>query len=267
MKLCALLVSLSFLSPQSAQDPALERLEKSPRHHEWVDAKRGERTVHCFVAYPEVKQKVPAVLVIHENKGLNDWVRAIADDLAEAGYVAIAPDLLSGKGPDGGNSDSFKNSDAARQAIYALDASAVAADLGIVADHALSLPACDGTLSVAGFCWGGSKSFDFATRRKGLKAAFVFYGSAPEDEAALAKIDCPVYGFYGESDARITEAVPATAELMKKAGKKYEPEVYAGAGHGFLRAGEAADASEPNKKARVDAWARWKRLLGGERAK
>lgn len=267
MTLCSLLVSLSFLSPQSAPDPALARLEKSPRHHEWVDVKRGERSVRCFIAYPEVKKKAPAVLVIHENKGLNDWVRAVADDLAAAGYVAIAPDLLSGKGPESGNTESFKSADAAKQVIYALEPAAVAADLAAVADHVIALPACDGTLSVAGFCWGGSKSFDFATRRKGLKAAFVFYGSAPDDEAAFAEIECPVYGFYGESDARITEAVPATAETMKKAGKKYEPEIYAGAGHGFLRAGEAADASEANKKACVAAWARWKKILGSESAK
>ncbi len=279
MQLFPLLLTLAFVLPQSTReraptpeptatkDPALERLEKSPRHHEWVDIQGQERKVHCFVAYPELKQKVPAVLVIHENRGLNDWARAIADDLAAAGYVAIAPDLLSGKGPDGGHTPTFQTSDAAREAIYTLDADAVGVELNAIADHVAKLAACDGTVSVAGFCWGGSKSFDFATRRKGLKAAFVFYGSATEDAAALAKIECPVYGFYGESDARITEGVSATAQAMKEAGKTFEPEIYAGAGHGFMRSGEAADASDANKKARADAWARWKKLLAGSSAK
>ena len=157
--------------------------------------------MHAFVAYPEVKEKVTAVLVIHENKGLTDWVRAVADQLAEAGYIAIAPDLLSGAGPGGGKTDSFASTDAATQSLYKLDAGSVIADLDAVGDYAVKIAACNGKLAVAGFCWGGSRSFEFATARADLKAAFVFYGSAPTDEAALAKIACPVYG-YGESDAQ-----------------------------------------------------------------
>lgn len=243
------------------QDPVKERLEKSPRHHEWVEVKSGERKVSCFVVYPEVKGKAQAVVVIHENKGLNDWARAAADEFAEAGFIAIAPDLLSGAGPSGGKTDSFASSEAATQAIYKLEQTQVTADLKAVADYVVKLDACDGKLSVAGFCWGGGQSFAFATARKGLKAALVFYGSAPKDEE-LPKIECPVYGFYGEDDARITASVPATAEAMKKAGKTYEPVTYAGAGHGFMRAGEAPDAFEANKKARNDAWVRIKKVLG-----
>jgi carboxymethylenebutenolidase len=268
---CALLLPIALAlpqatpqsTPQATKDPALARLEKSPRHHEWVDVKSKDRTVHCFVVFPEVKEKVQAVVVIHENRGLNDWARAIADDLAAAGYVAIAPDLLSGMGPDGGHTPSFTSPDAAREAIYKLTPDGVGADLSAVADHVTKLPACDGTISVAGFCWGGSKSFEFATRRTGMKAAYVFYGSAPDDEVALAKIDCPVYGFYGENDARINEGLPKTTEAMKKAGKVFEPVTYTGAGHGFMRAGEATDASDENKRARQDAWTRWKTRLAG----
>jgi carboxymethylenebutenolidase len=202
------------------------------------------------------------VLVIHENKGLTDWVRSVADQLAEAGHIAIAPDLLSGKGPGGGNTDSFKDVDAATQALYQLDPQQVTAQLAAVADHITKLPACDGTLSVAGFCWGGAQTFDFAARHKQLKAAYVFYGSPPKDESLFARIECPVYGFYGENDARINSTIAATTEAMKKAGKSYEPITYAGAGHGFMRSGEAADASAPNQKARGAAWERWKKLLG-----
>jgi carboxymethylenebutenolidase len=261
LALTPLLALLPLQNPAEPKDPVKERLEKSPRHHEWVDVKSGERTVHCFVAFPEVKGKAPAVLVIHENKGLNDWARAVSDEFAEAGCIAIAPDLLTGAGPGNGNTDTFPSSDAATQAIYKLDAAQVTADLNAVADHAMKLEACNGKLSVAGFCWGGGQSFSFATARKGLKAAFVFYGSAPKDEA-LAKIECPVYGFYGESDSRITATVAATAETMKKLGKTFEPVTYDGAGHGFMRAGEAPDASEANKHARDEAWTRLKKVLG-----
>ncbi|MFN0057633.1 MAG: dienelactone hydrolase family protein [Planctomycetota bacterium] len=267
MKSFAALLLLALVPLQSDKDPARARLDKSPRHHEWVDVKNGERMVRCFVVFPEVKTKAAAVLVIHENKGLTDWVRSVADQLAEAGYIAIAPDLLTGKGPEGGNTDAFKDVDSATQALYKLDPAQVTADLAAVADHVIKLPAADGKLSVAGFCWGGSQSFDFASRRKDLKAAFVFYGSAPKDESLFAKIECPVYGFYGENDARINATLPATTEAMKKAGKVFEPITYTGAGHGFLRAGEAPDASEPNKKARADAWERWKKLLAPAPAK
>jgi carboxymethylenebutenolidase len=242
-------------------DPVKQRLDDSPRHHEWIDVASGDHKVRCFVVYPEVKDKVAAVLVIHENKGLTDWVRSVADQLAEAGYLAIAPDMLTGKGPEGGNTDSFASIDAATQAIYKLDPAQVTADLEAVADRALKLDACNGSISVGGFCWGGSQSFEFATKRKGLSAAYVFYGGAPKDDASLAKIACPVYGFYGESDARITGGVEATAAAMKAAGKTYEPVIYAGAGHGFMRSGEMPDASEANQKARRDAWKRWKELL------
>src|SRR6516225_9531360 len=115
--LVASLAVLGVVAACSAQDFAKQRLEKSPRHHEWVDVKAGDRTVKCFVVYPEVKDKATAVIVIHENKGLTDWARSAADELAEAGYIAIAPDLLSGMGPGGGNTDAFKSTDDATAAI------------------------------------------------------------------------------------------------------------------------------------------------------
>jgi carboxymethylenebutenolidase len=261
----SLVLTLALVAPSPQQPDAGEasraRLEASPRHHEWVDVKHGERSVHCFVVYPETKEPGPAVLVIHENKGLTDWVRSVADQLAEAGCVAIAPDLLTGAGPGGGNTDAFASVDAATKAINALDAAQVLADLDAAADHVVKLPAASGKLFVAGFCWGGGKTFAYATHRKGLSAAFVFYGPSPEDPATLASIECPVYGFYGENDARITKGVPATVEAMKSAGKTFEPVTYTGAGHGFMRAAEAPDAAEPTRKAHAEAWKRWKELL------
>ena len=152
-------------------------------------------------------------------------------------------------------------SDAVRKAISALPPEQITADLKAVADYITQLPACNGKLAVAGFCWGGSQTFRFATNDKRLKAAFVFYGTAPETEEDLARIPCPVYGFYAGNDARVTATVPQTAKLMKEVEKVYEPKTYEGAGHGFMRAGEAPDASTANKRARDAAWRRWLALL------
>jgi carboxymethylenebutenolidase len=242
-----------------AQDWAKQTLEKSPRHQEWVQIKHDQRTVHAFVVYPEVKKKAPVVIVIHEIFGLTDWARSVADKLADNGYIAIAPDFLSGMGPNGGRSSDFPNVDAAREVNSKLESSQVVADLNAVADYAKKLPAANGKLAVAGFCWGGKQSFNFATNRKDLDAAFVFYGSPPDD---VKTIIAPVYGFYGGNDERINATIPATQEAMKKAGKKYEPVTYEGAGHGFMRQGEDPSNTNPaNKKAHDEGWQRWLELL------
>ena len=253
-----LLLAASSLGTVFAQDWAKERLNKSPRHSEWVDLKHGDRTVKAFVVYPEVKTKAPAVLVIHEIFGLTDWARNLADELAAAGCIAIAPDLLSAPGKD---TQSYPDQGAAIKAVSALTDPQIFPDMDAAADYAMKLPACNGTLAVTGFCWGGGKSFAYANHNPHLKAAFVFYGLGPEVAAQAANISCPVYGFYGEDDARIDATIPQTKEIMQKAGKTYEPTIYPGAGHGFMRAGEAPDASEANRKAHDSAWERWKSLL------
>jgi carboxymethylenebutenolidase len=226
-----------------------------------VKVKHDQREVNCFVAYPEVKDKATAIILIHEIFGLTDWVRDVADRLAEAGYIAIAPDLLSGTALGGGGTAELGGSDAVRKAISSLPPEQITADLKAVADYVGQLPACNGKLAVAGFCWGGSQTFRFATNDKRPKAAFVFYGTAPEVEQDLARIPSPVYGFYAGNDARVTATVPQTVKLMKKVGKVYEPQNYEGAGHGFMRAGEAPDASTANQQARDAAWRRWLDLV------
>jgi carboxymethylenebutenolidase len=258
MKTFAILSLFTLLAPQ---DPVKERLEKSPRHQEWVQIKVGDRTLHAFVVFPEVKDKAAAIVVIHENKGLNDWARSAADQFAEAGLIAIAPDLLSGLGPNGGKTSDFPSADAATQALYKLPPDQVSADLNACADYVAKLPACSGKVAVGGFCWGGGQTFRFATNRDSISAAYVFYGPAPEDKAAIAKIKCPVYGFYGENDNRINAGIEKAAAAMKEAGKTYDPVIYKGAGHGFMRAGEMPGAKDDDKKARADAWVRIKDLL------
>ena len=277
-KTIALAVALLLSLPLAgAQEWAKQRLEKSPRHGEWVQIKHDNRTVQAFVVYPESKKKAPVVIVIHEIFGLSDWARTVADQLAANGYIAIAPDFLSGMGPNGGKSSDFPSVDAAREANSKLDPEQVTADLNVVADYAKKLPASSGKLAVAGFCWGGGQSFRFATSRKDLKAAYVFYGPPPKE---VSSITAPVYGFYAGDDSRIDATIPDTTEAMKKAGKKYDAVTYAGAGHGFMRAGEdpAADAAlanssqdaeakkareraAANQKARAEAWQRWLALL------
>ena len=243
----------------SAQDWARENVEKSPRHREWVTVKHDGRAVETFVVYPESKDKRPVVLVIHEIFGMTDWVEDLSDELAEAGYIAIAPDLLSGMGPHGGRSSDFPQG-TANEAVSHLNADQITADLKAVAEYGLKLPGASGKLFVTGFCWGGGQSFRFATNREDLAAAFVFYGPPP-DKVAMTRIKAAVYGFYAGNDARIDATIPETRDEMKAAGKAYEPVTYEGAGHGFMRAGEGPDASEDNRKARADAWARWKSIL------
>jgi len=273
------------------QDWAKARLAKSPRHQEWVKVKNGTREVESFVVYPEVKNKATAVIVIHEIFGMSDWVQSLTDQLAEAGYIAIAPDLLSGMGPNGGGTSSLDRT-AVGKTIQSLAPDQITADLNAVADYVSRLPASNGKVVVTGYCWGGSQSFRYATNNPNLKAAFVFYGSAPTaadnapDKTALAKISAPVYGFYASNDARINATLDATKAAMAELKKTFDPVIYEGAGHGFMRAGEAPEPTAPtatgnkenddkatekyqkdlaawkgNKKAREEAWVRWKKLL------
>ena len=252
--------SQSFSAP--GQEWAKQRADKSPRRKEWVSVKSDGRTVNAFLAYPEVKVKATSIVVIHELMGLTDWVRSLADQLAEAGYIAIAPDLLSGLGPKGGGTADFADRSAIGQAIAALPTEQIAADLNSVADYVSKLPAANGNVAVAGFCYGGSQAFRFATVRPNLVAAFVFYGPGPDKKEDVARITAPVYGFYGGADERVNATIPRTQTLMKGVGRKFDPVVYEGAGHGFMRAGEdPGNLNEANKWARNEAWERWKGIL------
>jgi carboxymethylenebutenolidase len=281
----------------SAQDWAKANLAKSPRHGEYVTIKEANgRALQAWVVYPEVKGKAPVVVMIHEIFGLSDWAREMADELAGAGYIVVEPDLLSGFGPAGmdmsaaktggqdapmdhmhmaaanngsafvpmqpGGTAAFPDQSAVTKAVSSLDTNVVTADLDAAADYGKKLPAANGKLFVAGFCWGGGKSFLFATHRKDLGAAMVFYGPPPATDA-MKDIVAPVYGFYAGNDARISAMVPDTTTAMKAAGKTYSPIIYDGAGHGFMRAGEAPDASPENSAARQAGFRRLVDSLGG----
>jgi carboxymethylenebutenolidase len=253
-----LIVSVAVFSAQ-AQDWAKARLDASPRHHEYVTLTHGSRKLQAFVVYPEVKTKVPVVILIHEIFGLTDWAKEMADELAAQGFIVVAPDLLSGFAPNGGGSSEFASQDATIKAVSGLDPDGVNADLDAAADYGKKIPAGNGKIAVVGFCWGGGKSFAFAVHRKDLSAAFVFYGPGPAD---VTTITAPVYGFYAGNDSRIGATLPATTAAMKAAGKKYEPVTYEGAGHGFMRAGEDPSNTVPgNKTAREEGFTRLVSLL------
>lgn len=244
-----------------AQDWARQAVDKSPRKREWVSVKQGTRSVESFLAHPQGSGKAPGIVVIHEIFGMSDWVEEVTDEFAAAGYVAIAPDLLSGMGPNGGRTKDFPAAAGGGmggpvgQAIQKLPQDQVMADLSAVMDYLKKQPACNGKVAVVGFSWGGGQCFQFATTRKDLSAAYVFYGTPPA-AAAMANIACPVYGFYGGNDQRVDATIPTATEQMKAAGKTYEPVVYEGAAHGFMRSGDQPGGPAADKKARDEAWAR-----------
>lgn len=235
-------------------DKAVDALKASPRHGEWTDLALADGVkLHTWVVYPERADKAPVVLVIHEIFGMTDWVRSTADALAAEGFIAVAPDLLSGRGPNGGNTESFPG-DQVRAAIQQLTPAEVTTRLDAAKDYATRLPSASPSFGVIGFCWGGTQSWNYAVRQPALKAAVVYYGTAPKDAAELAKIAAPVLGNYGGDDARVTATVEPTKAQMADAKKPYEPIVHPGAGHGFLRQQDGKAGA--NATAAAAAWTR-----------
>ena len=233
------------------EDSAVARLDASPRHGEWVtyDAGGGD-SVRAWIVYPERSDKAPVVVVIHEIFGLTDWIRSVTDRLAAEGFMAIAPDLLTGKGPNGGGTASVDRQGAIAL-IQGLKPDEVQRRLRAAAEYAMAQPAALKVAGSVGFCWGGSTSFAFATSWPDLRAAAVYYGTPPAEDA-MARIRAPVSGFYGGDDARVTSTVEPARTSMQRLGKRYEPHVYEGAGHGFLR--DQAGRNGANLKAAQQAW-------------
>jgi len=255
--LAAGMLALLFAVPALAQeapgaDDAADRLSTSPRHGEWVLIDTGSGPVNSWVVYPERSDAAPVVVVIHEIFGMSDWVRSVADGLAEAGFIAIAPDLLSGKGPNGGGTSSIESP---RAAIRDLDPDEVRLRLNGVAEYGMSLPAATKKFGVVGFCWGGSTSFRYATQQPQASAAVVYYGSAPAAED-LANLGVPVLGLYGGNDNRVNATIEGAQATLAGTGTRYEVEIYEGAGHGFLRAQNHEQLAAANTSAARAAWPR-----------
>jgi carboxymethylenebutenolidase len=241
------------IPPGNAEAPA--ELKASKLKSEWVNIPySGGPALKSFVVYPERREKAPVVIVIHEIFGLTDWIRGVAQQLAEDGFIAVAPDFLSGMGPGGGATAEIGGDDAARKVIAGLTPAEAQSRLGAVHAFAMKMPAANGRTATIGYCWGGARSFEAAVNQPELDAAIVFYGTAPANAADFAKVKAPVLGLYGADDARVNATIePASAE-MKKLGKVYEFEIYEGAGHGFLRA--QGDRAGANYRASEKAWPR-----------
>jgi carboxymethylenebutenolidase len=240
-------VEQSTALPAGAADAA-QRLASSPRHAEWVTINAGSDSVRAWVVYPERRQRAPVVVVIHEVFGLTSWVRAVADQLAADGFIAIAPDLLTGKTkvhPDSAASD-------ARDVIQTLNQDDVHRQLAAVGQYGMRLPAARPRYGIVGFCWGGAASFQHAVRSPaGLGAAVVYYGRSPSPDQ-LSSVRVPVLGLYGGDDARVNMTVPPADSAMRALGKTFEHHTYEGAGHGFLRQQDARSGT--NMAATRQAW-------------
>ena len=242
-------------------DAMKKSLSDSPRHQEWVEIDNNGKTIHAFVVYPENKEKSAAVVMIHENKWLNDWARNMADQIAAEWYIVIAPDLLSSFDASRQKTSDFISPDDATQALYSLDQDAITSDLQAVAQYAKSIESSNWNLVSAWFCWGGSQSFRLASQKDDFQASFVFYGTAPEDEVFYENIDIPVYWFYAENDDRVNATIEATEENMTKNENIFEYEIYDGVGHAFMRQADAPDADDLNKEAKNAALERMLDIL------
>jgi carboxymethylenebutenolidase len=246
------------VSSLSAQDWAQQLVDKSPRRHEMVQVKYAARSLDTFIAYPQTQGKSPAVVMLHDVIAFAPWFENVADKFAEAGYIGVAPDMLSGRTPEerqATKTPEGKNLGPARR----LPLEQVTADLNALTDYARKLPSCNGKVCVVGFSWGGDEAFRFATNRKDLAAAFVFYGKCTEPDK-IPNIQAPVYGFYAGKDTGVRATIPETTEKMKAAGKFYDPLIFEGADHGFMQSGAAPNANEANKKAWDASWIKLKAL-------
>jgi len=235
------------------EDQAKAALEKSPRHGEYIDVKMSSSPIpiRTWVSYPERKDKAGVVIVIQEVFGLTDWLRSVADQLAREGFIAVAPDMISGLGPNGGGTESVASRDDAVAITHGVTPEEANRRLNSVRLWALGLAAGNGKVATVGFCWGGARSFAFAAAQPALDAAVVYYGASPET-GDLGRIKAPVEGHYGGDDARVDATIPAAEAEMKRLGKTYHPHIYEGAGHGFLR--DQAGRDGANLRAAQQAW-------------
>ncbi|HEU0012271.1 MAG TPA: dienelactone hydrolase family protein [Longimicrobium sp.] len=239
------------IPPGAAEADA--RLAASPRHGEWAMVSAGAAdSVRAWVVYPERRDRAPVVIVVHEIFGLTSWVRAVADQLAADGFIAIAPDFLTGRNlPLDSAGQPVR--DSAVAAVRALDPGGVQRRIDAVARYGMRLPAALPRYGITGFCWGGSVAFNHAVHSQQVGASVVFYGTSPAPDA-LRSVRAPVLGLYGENDARVNATIAPADSAMRALGRVYEHEIFAGAGHGFVRQQDGQNGA--NLEATRRAWPR-----------
>ena len=254
-----LVLTLGFIGILQAQES--RQFSEIPVHREWVDMERDNGSVlKALVAYPESREVAKAVIIIHENLGLNEWIVTFSGKLAAQGFMTIAPDLISNSIEGIEKTTDFENADKAREAIMALDQLQITKDLNLIYNYVKNDPLVNGNISVVGFGWGGSQGFIFAAQNQDLESVMVYYGTAPKDLTILKNIKGPVYGFYGAADTRVNGTIPDTERTMKEYGNLYSFDIYEGAGHAFMSRG-AQEAYGPNTMAYEKSWKKLIALL------
>lgn len=255
------LAQQSYTPPKNEKIPpadpyVAEALQSIKRHSEWADIKMSDGTnLRAWVVYPESSTKTGVVIVIHENRGINDWTRAVGDQVAEDGFIAIVPDMLSGKGPGGGGTEAIGTAGIS-QAFASFTPAERVARLDAAMAYGKTIPSSNGRTGVVGFCWGGGTTLLWAISQPALNAAVPYYGPVPTvpgtqtpDLSGFANVKAPILALYGGNDQRVNASIePLTAE-MKKLGKFYEPHVYDGAAHGFMH-----QRTEADYKAAEQSW-------------
>jgi carboxymethylenebutenolidase len=226
---------------------AQSRLAASSRHGEWVMVKTGADSVRAWVVYPERKTKAPVVVVIHEIFGVSNWMRAVTDQLAADGYIAIAPDLLT-KFNIPNTAAGEPDPEQFRARIREITPDQYQPQIRAVAQYAMSLPAAEKKYGLVGFCWGGGAVFEHAARYPDVKAVVSYYGTTPTNYASLKT---PVLGMYGENDERVNSTIARADSAAAQGGFVYEHRRFTGAGHGFLR---GQDNNAANAAAATEAW-------------
>jgi carboxymethylenebutenolidase len=216
-------VAVSFLSARPAADV----------HAEYVKFASGSDSISAYIAYPERPDPAPAVLVIHEVFGMSDFVRDATQRLAERGFVALAPDLMSHRGGTPASPDD------ARKLVATLNADTITQDLDAAAAYLRGLKAVDSAkIGVIGFCWGGGESLRYAAHNQSLRAFVVCYGPVPKTYFDFSRIKATGFGVYADRDGRVTQGVYNLVRDLQKVDVHYRFKIYPNTGHGFLRTRE-----------------------------
>jgi len=240
--------------------------DQSPRHGRWIDIpatlSTGSVMMRTWVVEPLGTDRAGVVVVIHPGPGMDiggtpkkgggaDWMRALADKVAQQGFIVVMPDLASGTGPGGGNFDSFQYSDDLAKALGGRSAADKMQLVRTARDYALKLPRANGKSGVTGFCNGGGMAWESTAAIAGLNAAVSFYG-APPDAATMAKIQAPVLAFAGDDDPGLAPRVSGAAPDMQRLGKTFEFKIYPNVTHAYLHQQTLGE----NAVATLDSWTR-----------
>ena len=230
------------------------RLAASPRKGEWALIRVGEDSVRAWVVYPARRQNAPVVVAIHDNQGMSNWIRSVADQLAADGFIGIAPDLLTMEGvarrPDG--ESELEGERGVRALLSRVDQAKRDRFIQAVGEWGTKQQGASSKYGVMGFCWGGGTVFAHAVAAPAsLGAVAVYYGPSPTPDR-LTTVRAPILGLYGEDDARVNNSVPPAQDALKAAGRIFEPHYFPGAGHGFTRSQEAREGA--NLEAVKKAW-------------